>query len=232
MCAKRDPSEAPKPKLRLEWIEAGTLTENPLNWRRHSEEQLQSIRELTSDPDIGWAGALLFNERTGRLIDGHARRSVADPKALVPVLVGDWSAEAEAKILATLDPVGAMAIGDADAYGKLVEMVNADGLWVRELLHNTAAELFAVSPNDPEAADEPGEGAHLPQMECQPFEHHDYVMLLFRNDQDFQRACELLEIKRVEIQYPGGMTKIGMGRCLDGAQAIDKLLALGKGGQQ
>jgi hypothetical protein len=30
------PETAPlKPPLRLEWIEAGSLTENPLNWRRH-----------------------------------------------------------------------------------------------------------------------------------------------------------------------------------------------------
>ncbi|MBI5724062.1 MAG: hypothetical protein HZA50_08905 [Planctomycetes bacterium] len=69
-----------KPPLRLEWIEAGSLAEHPENWRRHSREQLQSIRELIADPDIGWAGACLFNERTGRLIDGHARRNVVDPK--------------------------------------------------------------------------------------------------------------------------------------------------------
>ena len=40
------------PPLRLEWIEAGSLTENPLNWRRHSQEQLESIRELLQEaPD-------------------------------------------------------------------------------------------------------------------------------------------------------------------------------------
>ena len=38
------------PKLRLEWVEAGSLAENPNNWRRHSQEQLQSIRELLEDP--------------------------------------------------------------------------------------------------------------------------------------------------------------------------------------
>ena len=40
--------------LRLEWIEAGTLTENPLNWRKHSQEQLQTVRELLQDPEVGW----------------------------------------------------------------------------------------------------------------------------------------------------------------------------------
>ncbi|MCX5682339.1 MAG: hypothetical protein NT049_01470, partial [Planctomycetota bacterium] len=37
------PAAPAKPPLRLEWIEAGSLTENPLNWRRHSQEQLQSL---------------------------------------------------------------------------------------------------------------------------------------------------------------------------------------------
>jgi len=42
----------------------------------------------------------------------------------------------------------------------------------------------------------------MPQMEVQPFEHYDYVMLMFRNDQDFQQACELLGIEKVQIEYP------------------------------
>ena len=70
--------------LRLEWIEAGSLSENPANWRRHSPEQLQSIKDLLQDPEIGWAGACLYNERTKRLIDGHARKSVADPSTPIP----------------------------------------------------------------------------------------------------------------------------------------------------
>ena len=218
-----------KPPLRLEWIEAGSLTENPLNWRRHSQEQLQSIRELLDDPQVGWAGACLFNERTGRLIDGHARKQVVDPKTPVPVLVGDWSEEAEAKILATLDPVGAMAMGDAEAYRKLIESVEADGLWVRDLLHNTAAGLNAADAAQDEAAeDDDAPGAVLPQMEVQPFEHYDYVMLMFRNDQDFQQACELLGIQKVQIEYPGGLRKIGIGRCVEGAKAIDRLLGEGR----
>jgi hypothetical protein len=229
MEAKSQSDRKAKLPLRLEWIEAGSLTENPLNWRRHSQEQLQSIRELLADPEVGWAGACLYNERTGRLIDGHARKTVVDPKTPVPVLVGDWSPEAEAKILATLDPVGAMAQGDADAYAKLIEQVSADGLWVRDLLHNTAAGLNAVDAagDEEDADDDDAPGAGLPQMECQPFEQHDYVMLMFHNDQDFQQACELLGIQKVQIEYPGGLRKIGLGRVIDGAKAIARLRAEG-----
>lgn len=212
--------------LRLEWIEAGSLDENPLNWRRHSPEQLQSIRDLLQDRDVGWAGACLYNERTKRLIDGHARRSVVDPHTPVPVLVGNWSEEAERKILATLDPVGAMAQGDADAYAKLIETINAESLWVRDLIHNTQAGLDRLGTEDEEEPDEPS--AVLPQMECQPFEHHDYLMLMFHNEQDFMQACERLWIKRVQITYPGGRTKIGLGRCIDGVRAIRLLTGEGQ----
>ncbi len=222
--------EKTPPPLRLEWVEAGSLAENPLNWRKHSEAQLQSLRELVSDPDIGWAGACLFNERTGRLIDGHARKSVVDSRTPVPVLVGNWSPEAEAKILATLDPVCSMATGDAEAYAELCKMVQADGLWVRDLLHNTAAELAQQAVDDEEDEPAEDEGNPLPEMECQPFEHHDYIMLLFKDDQDFQQACELLAIQKVQIAYPGGMRKIGLGRCVDGAKAIERLMAAGKSG--
>ncbi|MGB2823400.1 MAG: hypothetical protein WBF17_20625 [Phycisphaerae bacterium] len=55
-------------------------------------------------------------------------------------------------------------------------------------------------------------------------------MLMFRNDQDFQRACELLGIEKVQITYPGGLRKIGLGRCIEGAKAIDRLLADGRSG--
>nr|BDD44598.1 hypothetical protein 5 [Flavobacteriaceae bacterium] len=212
------------PQLRLEWIEAGSLAENPANWRRHSPEQLQSLKDLLADPDVGWAGACLYNERTGRLIDGHARKSVTDPSVPVPVLVGDWSEEAEKKILATLDPLAVMAQGDAEAYASLVENIQAESLWVRDLLHNTQAGLNREADTEPDDQDdEPS--AVLPQMETQPFEHYDYVMLLFKNEQDFQQACEKFGIQKVSITYPGGRQKTGLGRCVDGARAIRLLEA-------
>jgi hypothetical protein len=113
------------------------------------------------------------------------------------VLVGNWTEEAEGKILATLDPVGAMAQGDAAAYEALIARVQADGLWVRDLLHNTAAGLEAAEQPDEDGAEGDDAAAPgLPAMECQPFEHYDYLMLMFRHEQDFQRACEVLGIKK------------------------------------
>lgn len=113
--------------LRLEWVEAGTLTAHPSNWRRHPEGQITALQAVIEDPAIGWAGALLFNERTGRLIDGHARKKIVDESAIVPVLIGSWSEEAERKILATLDPLAAMAEADTEALKGLLETVDLSG---------------------------------------------------------------------------------------------------------
>lgn len=142
--------------LRLEWIEAGSLAENPANWRRHPEGQTSALKELIGDPEIGWAGACLYNERTKRLIDGHARKSAVDPKTPVPVLVGSWSEAAEKKILLTLDPLASMATADAGKLRELVDSVQLDGDDLRALsesLRQLASPVVSI-PEDNKPIDE------------------------------------------------------------------------------
>ena len=124
MTKKKPPATPP---LRLEWIEAGQLEDNPANWRKHPAEQLAALNDLIDDPAVGWAGALLYNEQTGRLIDGHGRKADRRPDELVPVLVGSWAPEAERKILLTLDPIGAMATAARDQLQHLLDNTDLTG---------------------------------------------------------------------------------------------------------
>jgi hypothetical protein len=105
--------------LRLVWVRPSELRENPLNWRSHTNRQRQTYSALKSQ--VGWAGAALLNERTGRIIDGHMRKQEAekDGDALMPVLVGNWSEDQEKLILASLDPITAMAQTDEQALRSL-----------------------------------------------------------------------------------------------------------------
>jgi len=106
-------------QLRLEWVDPDTLSENPRNWRIHTERQVKALAQ--SLEKVGWAGALLYNERTGRLIDGHARLEWARRQHHpVPVLVGSWSEEDESFIVASLDPITGMAQADE---GKLMDLL-------------------------------------------------------------------------------------------------------------
>ena len=121
---------ASKPPLRLEWWEADQVEPNPANWRSHPPAQADALRGVIAE--VGWAGALLYNERTKRLIDGHLRRDIAD--GTVPVLVGEWDEKQERTILATLDPIGAMAGADTERLQALLDSVQSENEHVSALL--------------------------------------------------------------------------------------------------
>lgn len=115
----------PERNLRLEWLTADQLDDNPMNWKFHPDAQKAGLTQSLSS--VGWAGALLYNERTHRLVDGHARKGLR-PGEPMPVLVGSWTEEQERLILATLDPLGAMAEDDPAAMRDLLASIDADAL--------------------------------------------------------------------------------------------------------
>ena len=134
----------------LRRVPANELRPNPKNWRTHPEKQLNAIRGVLAE--VGFAGAELARELddgTLELIDGHARAEVAGT-AEVPVLILDVN-EAEAnKILATFDPIGAMAESDAaklDSVLREVETANEDlSQMIADLANDAGLYLDEVSP--------------------------------------------------------------------------------------
>jgi hypothetical protein len=123
----------------LRRVKASELHPNPRNWRMHPKRQQDALRGVLAE--IGYADALLVREREGgglELIDGHLRAETT-PDQLVPVLVLDVTADEAAKILATLDPLSALA--------------EADSLKLDELLRDVHFESGAVSAMLLELAD-------------------------------------------------------------------------------
>jgi len=123
-------------ELRLEYIDVDQLAENPANWRLHGDEQLDALKGAIDE--VGWAGALLYNERTERIIDGHARKIIS--KGKVPVLIGSWSEAEEKVILATLDPLAGMAEANEEALGKLLAEIETENEGLAAMLEELAAE--------------------------------------------------------------------------------------------
>jgi DNA modification methylase len=124
--------------VELRRVAARELVPNPKNWRRHPARQAAALRGVLEE--VGYADALLARQLPdGRLmlIDGHLRAETT-PDQLVPVLVLDVD-EAEAnKLLATLDPLAAMAETDKLALKDLAGFVQTDSAELRELLDGTA----------------------------------------------------------------------------------------------
>lgn len=126
-----------EPRLRLEYIDPAALAANPANWRTHPERQTSALRDVIAE--VGWAGALLYNERTGRLIDGHARKELYEGQP-VPVLIGSWDEATEKKILATLDPLADLAESNTAALDDLLRDVQTGSEAVASMLEELAKQ--------------------------------------------------------------------------------------------
>lgn len=178
-------------RQRLEYVEAGTLTGNPLNWRRHPEGQLRALDKLIHDEEVGWAGALLYNERTGRLIDGHGRLKVVKADEIVPVLIGNWSEAAERTILASHDPLADMAEADADALARLLNETDLTDPSFNDL-NDMLNGLIAV---DREPVEEDGDdaGGELDEPMYR-------VIATCDSEQQQQEIYDLLKSRGVEVR--------------------------------
>lgn len=121
----------------LRRVPASQLIPNPKNWRTHPEKQRNAIQGVLAE--IGYADALIARELPDgslMLLDGHLRAETT-PNQEVPVLVLDLD-EAEAdKLLATLDPISAMAGKSDELYADLIAEMETSSAAVCDLLDQT-----------------------------------------------------------------------------------------------
>ena len=125
------------------------LLANPDNWRVHPAAQRNALRGALDT--VGWVAQVLVNRSTGHVVDGHARieEAISRGEATVPVLYVDLSAEEEALVLATLDPIGAMADRDGARLEALLAGVTVDDAGLRRLLADLAGpKTGLVDPDD------------------------------------------------------------------------------------
>jgi DNA modification methylase len=140
----------------LRRVRASELLPNPKNWRKHPPAQAEALRGLLIE--IGHSDVLLARETADgklMLIDGHLRAETT-PDTMVPVAVLDITEAEGDLLLMTLDPLAAMAIGDAKRVEALLSTVRSDDAAVGALLERVAREAgsqpadWGVSGDAPE----------------------------------------------------------------------------------
>lgn len=104
-------------------VDPASLMAHPLNWRTHSADQAKALGAVIRD--VGVVQSVIVNRRSGHIIDGHLRVSMAvkDKAPSIPVVYVDMDESEEATVLATLDPIGAMAGKANDILASLVQQV-------------------------------------------------------------------------------------------------------------
>lgn len=128
---------------------------NPANWRVHPAAQQRALADVLDE--VGWVQHVIVNRRTGHLIDGHLRAALADRRGdpTVPALYVDLSPDEEALVLATLDPIGALAATDRDKLDALLREVGTGSAAVQEMLADLAERSGVVDARPPADAAAP-----------------------------------------------------------------------------
>lgn len=120
-------------------VPADQLLANPANWRIHPKAQQDALTGVLDD--VGWVQEIIVNKTTGHVVDGHMRVEVAITRGeSVPVKYVELTEAEELLILATIDPISAMAATDAAQLESLLQSVNSDSAAVQAMLAQLAEE--------------------------------------------------------------------------------------------
>lgn len=119
------------------------LMAHPDNWRIHPQYQQKALRGVIND--IGFIKSVTVNKRTGRVVDGHLRVTLAlrDGIKTIPVEYVDLTEAEEAEALLTLDPIAALAGSDKDNLETLLGQISTQDQDVLKLLEDTAKDAGA-----------------------------------------------------------------------------------------
>ena len=111
---------------------------NPRNWRIHPLNQQNALKGVLDE--VGWVQEVIINKRTGHLVDGHLRCQLAarEGAKTIPVKYVDLSEDEEVLVLATLDPIGAMAATDKQKLDELFAGVESENENVRKMMDEIA----------------------------------------------------------------------------------------------
>jgi len=107
---------------------------NPRNWRIHPLSQQDALKGVLEE--VGWVQQVIVNQRTGNLVDGHLRCQLAarEGNKTIPVLYVDIDEAEEALVLATLDPIAAMAATDKQKLAEILSSVESENEQVNRLI--------------------------------------------------------------------------------------------------
>lgn len=133
---------------------ASEFIANTKNWRVHPKAQRAALTGVLAE--VGWVTGVLVNKTTGSVVDGHARIEEAlklGDDTPVPYIEVELSEAEEATILASFDPISAMAVADKEQLDALLHEVNTGDAALQTMLSELGAKngiIESDSVNFPE----------------------------------------------------------------------------------
>ena len=207
----------------LRRVRAGDLKPDERNWRRHPESQRQALIAMMER--VGVVDAVIARETAEGLVlvDGHLRSDIAED-AEIPVLVVDLDEAEAGEVLATFDPLSAMANRDDEVLTALIQGVARDDEELQAILAEMHDNISVVpeNPNDPDATVEPPTEAVSQRGDVWKLGEH---RLMCGDSTDAADVAQLLagqEIQAIVTDPPyssGGFQESGRSRGSKGTEA-------------
>lgn len=110
------------------------------NARRHPAKQRDALRGSLNE--LGWVAPVIVSQRSGKILDGHARVEEAlskDENAIVPFVELDVSESEEKLIIVSYDPITLLADYDKEALDLLLQEVSTGDAGLQAMLAELAA---------------------------------------------------------------------------------------------
>ncbi len=200
------------------------LVPNPKNPNRHPGDQIELLSKVIAAQ--GWRQPVKVSTRSGMIVSGHGRYEAARLlECPVPVDFQDYPGEAEElqdlladNRIAELAEMDQQALADIFSEIETVELSGYDSGAVDDILAAVAVDL-----------DEEEIPGAVPFSEVLR-EEHNYIVLYFDNEVDWLQAESLFELQtvkslstRLDGKVPENMERRGVGRVINGAEALEVL---------
>ena len=127
------------------------LLANPRNWRIHPKAQQDALTAVLDR--VGWVQDVIVNKTTGHVLDGHLRvgLAISREEESIPVVYVELTEDEEALILATFDPLGALAGTDDEILRSLVSDIGDQPPELAALLDELVDTGPTPGKTDPDA---------------------------------------------------------------------------------
>jgi ParB-like chromosome segregation protein Spo0J len=193
--------------LKIEYLPVDSLKPYSKNARKHSEKDIQAI--INSIEEFGFDDPIGIWSDQNIIVEGHGRLSAAKRLGMdeVPCIRLDHLTDEQRKAYAL-------------AHNKTAE----PSKWFDELLQaeltdieNIDMELFGFDLDSvTEKEEEPGEVPFTEELMLT----HNYIVLYFDNDFDWEVAQEKFGLKKVKDLIPRKGQPTGIGRVINGREVL------------
>lgn len=207
-------------KWELIEIKLDDVDVNEINPKIITPKNFVALKE--SIETFGMAEPLVFNKKTGRIVGGNQRLKVlkAMGEETAQAMAADLTEDEEKALMMILSNQFAQGTWDIK---RAIVMLDDIKDKMPDIFSNMAFAPLLRELSDDAKGEKEKDMSTIPEMEIMPYEHWDYIVLVFKNSIDWLSALEYFGIKKARFTAAMGKSKIGLGRVIDGAKFLEKI---------